>query len=130
MWLLITFITLWAIAPGPVFVLTINEARKYGSKAGIAISVGATATSVLMVIAALAIQTTGFLRFLESSRILFIEQIGAIGIILMGVLAGYKCLTCSDAMPTDGQVKSRSQIGFLQGMCMMATNIPQALIFL
>ncbi|MFK7803355.1 MAG: LysE family translocator [Anaerolineae bacterium] len=128
MWLLITFITLWALTPGPVFIMTIQEARKHGSRRGVALSSGATATSVIMVLIALLIHFTGFMTFDESSSMFFVERIGSIGIILMGLFAGYKCMFANATDPVEGE-QSYTTTGFIKGMCLMATNIPQALIF-
>ena len=129
MWLLITFITLWAISPGPVFVLTLHESRKHGAWSGIAIAAGAAATSVLMVLTALLIHATGFLAVLDSPSMVLVERFGAIGIIIMGVTAGYKCLTSTEQIPNSQTISTRSQISFVQGMCIMLTSIPHALLF-
>ena len=128
MWLLITFIILWAVTPGPVFIMTIQETRKHGSRRGIALSSGATATSVIMVLIALLIHSTGFTTFDESSSMFLIERIGSIGIILMGLFAGYKCMFVKAAEPSEGEPIC-TRTGFIKGMCLMATNIPQALLF-
>ena len=50
MWLLITFIIIWAISPGPVAIMTLHESRKHGVMAGIAVSGGASLTALLMVV--------------------------------------------------------------------------------
>lgn len=92
MGLLITFITIWALSPGPVAVMTLHETRKHGFMAGVAVSGGAAMTSTLMVIAALLLHLTGFSSILELDEMIVIEQIGALGIIFMGIYAGYKSL--------------------------------------
>lgn len=127
MWILISFITIWALSPGPVAVMTLHTARKNGLMAGVAVSGGATVTASLMVIMALLLHLAGFSAFLESDNILLIEHIGAMGIILMGLYAGYKSLWVNDTENID--IQSTTKFGFIQGMMVMATYIPQALIY-
>lgn len=129
MWLLITFITLWAITPGPVFIMTIQETRKHGLRAGVAISAGATLTSALMVIAALFIHLSGLSAALEASNMLIIEQVGAVGIILFGIYAGYKCFSVIRDEPDDDLPQNHTRGSFAQGVVLMMTSIPQALVF-
>ena len=129
MWLLISFIVIWALSPGPVAVMTLNEARKKGSAAGVAVSAGASLTATLMVIAALLVHTAGFSSMLESGNMALIEQIGAGGIIVMGLYAGYKSLWSAAGEADDPPHKMRSSICFMQGRMIMATYIPQALLY-
>ena len=129
MWLLVTYITIWAISPGPVCIKTIQETRSHGTKAGVIISMGASITAVLMVISGLIIHNLGFSALFESSGVFVIEQIGAIGIILMGVYAIYKCFTADlEELALEGEMTS-SKAGIFQGMGVMAAGIPQALFF-
>jgi threonine/homoserine/homoserine lactone efflux protein len=128
MFLLISFITIWALSPGPVAVLTIQRARKNGRRAGVAVSSGASVTAVMMVVAALLVHNAGFSALLQGNELSFIEQLGALGIIMMGIYAAYQCLFNSQEGPkTVGAKKGAG--GFVRGMMMMATYIPQALIF-
>lgn len=131
MGLLITFIIVWALSPGPVAVLTLHESRKNGFMAGVAISGGATLTSILMVIMAGVLYTVGFPTVPESDNTLMtlIERLGAFGIIFMGMYAGYKSLWSSNdnTNQTDSNPKTKRQ--WVQGMMVMATYIPQALFF-
>lgn len=129
MWLLITFITIWAISPGPVAVMTLHESRKHGLMAGVAVSAGATLTSALMVIMGLFVHTIGFSAILDSEGMTMIERVGAVGIILMGLYAAYKSLWSSDEKTSKDDVQNMNKIGFIQGMMVMATYIPQALIY-
>lgn len=128
MWLLITFITIWAVSPGPVAVITLHESRKHGLMAGVAVSAGATLTSALMVLMGVIVHLIGFSAIIESHGMVTIERIGAIGIISMGIYAAYKSIwsvqdTNQDATPF------LNKVGFIQGMMVMATYIPQALIY-
>lgn len=129
MWLLITFITVWALSPGPVAVMTLHETRKYGLMAGIAVSTGATVTSALMVIAALIVQTVGISAIIEQDGMLVIERVGAFAIILMGLYAGYKSLWFNGPEVTKVTAESSTRYGFIQGMMVMGTYIPQALLY-
>lgn len=129
MWLLITFITIWAISPGPVAVMTLHESRKHGLMAGVAVSAGATLTAALMVIMGLFVHTIGFSAILDSEGMTMIERVGAVGIILMGLYAAYKSLWSSDEKTSKDDVQNMNKIGFIQGMMVMATYIPQALIY-
>lgn len=129
MWLLITFITIWALSPGPVAVMTLHETRKRGLMAGISVSAGAALTSALMVLSGLVIHMIGFSAILDSDGMLIIERIGAIAIISMGLYAGYKSLSTSDKKATTTDTEHNNKFGFVQGMMVMATYIPQALIY-
>lgn len=129
MWLLITFITIWAVSPGPVAVMTLHETRKRGLMAGISVSAGAALTSVLMVISALVVHMIGFSTILESDSMIVIERIGALGIVLMGLYAGYKSLWSVDDKKSNDDTNPSNKFGFAQGMLVMATYIPQALIY-
>ena len=129
MWLLITYILILSIAPGPVFIKTVQEARIKGTRAGIYIALGASIAGVFIVIAGLIIHSLGFSAILDSSSMFVIEQIGAIGIILMGIYAGYQCLTASldqENVELEGCVSNK---GIMQGMGMMLPTIPHGLLF-
>ncbi len=127
MWLLVTFITIWALSPGPVAVMTLHESRKHGFKAGVAVSGGATLTATLMVVAAVLLHIAGVSAILESDNLMVIERIGALGIIIMGLYAAYKSLWAEDDNTDD--INPGTKFGFVQGMMVMATYIPQALIY-
>ncbi|MGB7338910.1 MAG: LysE family transporter [Phototrophicaceae bacterium] len=131
MLLLITFITIWALSPGPIAVMTLHESRKNGFMAGMAFVSGATVTSALMVLAGLLIHTIGFSAILDSEGMVIIERVGAIGIILMGVYSAYKSLqvTNKSIETEDVQVSANNRIRFVQGMVIFATYIPQALLY-
>ena len=129
MWLLITFVILWAITPGPVFIMIIQEARKRGSAAGISISAGAAVTSILMVVSALFIHSSGLSAVLNSPKMSFIEQAGAIGIILMGLFTVYKSIGIKKGSVDFKNDQSSTGGSFMQGMGLMIANIPQALLF-
>ena len=128
MWLLFTFIIVWALSPGPVAVMTIHQARKRGSLAGVAVSGGATVTAVLMVLGGLYIHSSGLLTVLESDKMALLEQIGALGIVLIGIYAAYRCLWVTGEAD-DVEAARSGGTGFFQGMLLMATYIPQALIY-
>ncbi len=129
MWLLITYIIILSIAPGPVFIKTVQEARRNGANAGMLVALGASIMAIVIVLAAMAIHSLGFSAVLDSSSMSIIEQIGAVGIILIGAYAGYKCLTASfeeaDAPENAAGTKTR----LLQGMGMMVPTIPHGLLF-
>lgn len=129
MWLLISFITIWALSPGPVAVMTLHESRKNGLMAGVAVSGGATLTASLMVVMALLLHLAGFSAILESDDMIIIEQIGAMGIIFMGMYAGYKSLWAKDTETKTSDIQPTTQFGFARGMMVMATYIPQALVY-
>lgn len=129
MWLLITFIVIWAVSPGPVAVMTLKEARRNGSSAGVAVSAGASLTATIMVIAALIVHAAGLSLVLESDSMALVEKLGAVGITLMGLYAGYRCLRSASDKAVNSLDKPRSGVCFVQGMAIMATYIPQALIY-
>ncbi len=128
MWLLITFITIWAIFPGPVVIMTVHETRKRGAMAGVLVAAGASLTAVFMVIAALLIHSTGYTEIADSALMVFVERAGAVGIILLGLYTGYRCL--SNAHTDKVAVTHKpTKAGFVQGMGVMATGTPEALLF-
>ncbi len=128
MWLIVIYITIWTISPGPVCIKTIQEVRNNGTKAGVTIAAGASITAVLMVLAGLIIYSLGFSAILDSSGVTMIEQIGAVAIILMGLYGAFKCFTLTASQLDDSAVESSNRTGLLQGMGVMATGIPQALL--
>ena len=131
MWLLITFITVWALSPGPVAVMTLHESRKLGLMAGVAVSAGASLTSLLMMLMGLLVHLIGFTAILDSSGMVIIERVGAIGIIGMGIYASYKSIWAmhTETNSPDNNPPFANKKGFVQGMMVMATYIPQALIY-
>lgn len=129
MWILISFIIVWAISPGPIVVMTLDETRKKGASAGVAVSAGASLTAALMVVAALLVHSAGFSSILESDGVAIIEKIGAGGIILMGLYAGYKGLQSAGGGSNDSIENTGSGLSFMKGMMITATYIPQALIY-
>ena len=131
MWLLISVIVVWALSPGPVAVMTVHESRKSGLMSGVAISGGATITSLLMVMMAIVLHAIGFSTVHESDNLMMtmIERVGAFGIILMGLSAGYKSLWANREDVDDNHANSSTKMNWVQGMMVMATYIPQALVF-
>ena len=129
MWLLISFIVIWAISPGPVMVMTIHEARKNGFLAGLAVSGGASVTSFAMVVMGLIVHYAGFTTLIEQDGMLFFEKAGAFGIIGMGLYSGYKSLAENKKEADNSDLSAKMRFGFGQGLMVMATYIPQALIY-
>lgn len=130
MTLLIAFITVWALSPGPVAVMTIHKTHKQGASAGLSVAAGATLTSLLMVIAALLVHIIGLDGAQSSPEFMIIERLGAVAIIAMGLYAGYKNLSPKQEQQDDkADTSSNNRASFTQGMLMMATYIPQAIIF-
>lgn len=127
--ILIVFILVWALSPGPVAVMTLHETKKHGHMSGIAVALGATLTSALMVLAALLIHGLGFHAINDTSEFMIIERLGAFGIIVMGLFAGYKSLSVVNDQDDTVEETVNHRLGFFQGMMIMATYIPQAIIF-
>ncbi|MEM9776984.1 MAG: LysE family transporter [Chloroflexota bacterium] len=128
MWLLVTYITIWTVSPGPVCIKTIQETRNQGLRAGISIATGASITAILMVTAGLIIHSLGFSTVLDSTGVFMIEQVGGIAIILMGVYAAFKCFAAHSIESDQLADESNAKAGLIQGMGVMATGIPQALL--
>jgi len=129
MQLLTSMIILWGISPGPVTVATLLNARKHGRMAGVAVASGATLIAALVTVAALFIEGLGFREAIESSRLSIFEQLGASGIVLMGLLAGYRTLWPTVRTHQTTNQYTNTNRGFLQGVMISATYIPQALVF-
>jgi threonine/homoserine/homoserine lactone efflux protein len=129
MWLLTTFIIIWSLSPGPVAVMTLHEARRHGRRAGLAVAGGATLMTVLMNLGALLIHIIGLRTTLHSSDFVLVEHMGGGGIVVMGLWAGYKSLMQRPTEKSTRQTHPGNKFGFLQGMMVMATYIPQTLIY-
>lgn len=134
MWLLISFIIIWTLSPGPVALMTFHRARKQGLLAGVAVAGGATATTLLLVLMALFLQCVGFSANFAAERMLLVERGGALGIILMGMYAGYKSLLFHSDDTATGKISSGKELpgtkaGFVQGMMVTVAHAPQALLF-
>jgi threonine/homoserine/homoserine lactone efflux protein len=129
MWLLTSMIVIWGVSPGPVTIMTVQNARKHGRRSGIAVACGATLMAALVTIAALLIESLGFREAVASSRFYFVEQAGASGIVLMGLLAGCKTLWPAGHKNRATIRETGARRGFLQGMMIGATYLPQALVF-
>jgi len=96
---------------------------------GMAVAGGATITATLMVIGGLYVHSSGLLSILESSSMGLLEQLGGFGIVMIGIYAAYRCLWVTGETEEVDAVRPGGKAGFLQGMLLMATYIPQALIF-
>ena len=115
MLILVAFIMVWALSPGPVAVMTLHETRKRGLMAGVAISGGATATSALMIVGACLLHTGGIAFILESDSMQLVEKIGACSIILMGLYAGYRTFWPQENGQAKTDMNSGTKLGFMQG---------------
>ena len=129
MWLLITFVIVWALSPGPIMVMTMHKTRKYGLMAGVAVAGGASLTATLMVLCAMFIQSTGLSAIVETNLMVLVERIGASIIVSMGLFAGYRSLANNANKKTFGNANAQTHAGFLQGMMIMGTYFPQALMY-
>ncbi|MCB0013059.1 MAG: LysE family transporter [Anaerolineales bacterium] len=127
--LLLTFIAVWTLSPGPVFIMTLQQTRRHGAPTGVAIAGGAAITSTLMVLFALAIHATGFTAILESDGMMLVERVGAAVIIWLGFHAGWRTLRHQESQAASATVRPGNRTGLLQGASLMATYIPQALLF-
>lgn len=129
MWLLTSMIIVWGITPGPVTITTVQTARKHGRRAGIAVACGATLVAALVTLAALLVESLGIREVIATSRLSVVEQLGASGIVLMGLLAGYKAFWPAGQKNQAPIRETKAGRGFMQGMMIGATYLPQALIF-
>jgi threonine/homoserine/homoserine lactone efflux protein len=128
MGVLITFIVVWALSPGPVAVMTIHKARTQGAGEGMAVAIGATITSAIMVAAALLVHLSDITTLLESDAVSLVEHLGALVIIGLGMRMGYTSIA-TDRTASQNMIQPEQKRGLVQGMMIMATYIPQALVF-
>lgn len=127
--LLITFIVLWALTPGPVTIMTIHKAKTEGARAGVSVATGATITAVFMVLIALLVHMLGFRVAGDTQGFVWVEQLGGMIILLMGLYAAYKAIRLPSESAKVAQSAAGKGMGVMQGIMLMATNTPQAVIF-
>ena len=116
MWLLASIIVIWGISPGPISIVTLQNARKHGRMTGIAVAAGAALTTALVTVAALFIENQGLREGIMSSKLCLVEQLGASGIVLMGLLAGYKTFWPARQNDRTPVRETRAKRGFMQGI--------------
>ena len=123
----ILYLIVSTLTPGPVTILTVHNTTRYGRLAGMAIGWGGAVTTA--VFAAIAIVFTSNNSALDISAPNLWQQGGAIIILVMGLLTGYRSLfshqeAATKSLPSNQIIKS-----FFTGMLLMAPFFPQAILF-
>ena len=129
MWHLITFVLIWAMAPGPVVTMTFQETRKNGRAAGIAVDADATVNALLLVALGILVHSASLSKIMASGQSVWLQSAGVLGIILIGLYSGYKSLISVGRKKETLPESPSNQAGFIQGMLLMATHVPQILLF-
>ena len=133
---LIIFLIIWIVAPGPIAVLTLNRARSQGFAAGVAIATGAAIMTLLIfgIVLSVTLLNIPILQFSDSRAP---QVFGAILIILLGLHAAIKAFAPSnhtDAAPREGTLQANNPLrgqrhNMTQGMLIATSGIPQSIIF-
>lgn len=129
MFILFIFLFLWTLSPGPIMVLTINQARDCGQWAGISVAAGATCASGLILTAVLIAQWLGINLNLNGVNARSFEYVGAFLIVLFGVIIAYRTLFTKQKHDSSVPNGSFNTQGFWQGMLIVTASIPQSIIF-
>lgn len=129
MYLLVLFLIIWTLSPGPVAALTLDRSKRHGQSAGIAVAVGATLSTALLLGAVIMTHLRGFDILLNEDTSSTVEGLGALLIVVMGLAVGYKAL-----ISTQGEEPTKSDFNparrsFFHGMMMITASIPQSIIF-
>lgn len=124
----IMYLVMSTVSPGPVTVLTIKNTTQYGRPAGTAVALGGALTTAIFVVIAIML-TAGNLVNVPLSTATFYQQGGAIFILVMGLITGYKSLFAK--ANTNKKASSTNQIAksFFTGMGLMTPYFPQAILF-
>ncbi len=124
----VVYLIMSTLSPGPVTVLTIQNTTRYGRKAGTAVALGGAFTTAVFVAVAILLTAGNLINASLPTAHLY-QQGGAIFILIMGLIAGYKSLFAKEQ--TQKEVTSTNQIvkSFFTGMALMTPYFPQAILF-
>lgn len=126
---LFIFLFVWTLAPGPVAALTLDRARRFGRSAGVAVALGATLSTALILAAVVAAYLFGFSLLLDDSTSQAVEQFGASFIVLYGLFLGGKAVRRVLHSEQSSTPLSVQHLSFLQGMMIVTASVPQSILF-
>lgn len=127
--LLIVFLLIWTLSPGPIAALTLDRARRFGQVSGIAVALGATLSTALILAAVIAAYLFGYSLILDDGTSKAAEQLGAAFIVVYGLFLGGKAVRTTLGSEQTSTPMSVQYLSFLQGIMIVIASIPQSIIF-
>ena len=125
---LIVFLIIWIVAPGPITVLMIDRTRSQGVVAGLTIAAGVTATTSLILLFVVIVHQLN-LSIVQLSTSPVPRMISASLIIVLGIHAGFKALKSNKQNENDQPTPGKRRNNFAQGMFIAVSGIPQSVMF-
>jgi threonine/homoserine/homoserine lactone efflux protein len=124
----IMYLVMSTLSPGPVTILTIKNTTQHGRTAGTAVALGGTVTTAVFVVTALLLVSGNMVNVsLHTAKVY--QQVGAIFILLMGIIAGYKSLFAKEKVSKAPASSNQITKSFFTGIGLMAPYFPQAILF-
>lgn len=127
--LLVIFLIIWTLSPGPVAALTLDRSKRFGQASGIAVALGATLSTALILAAVIAAYLFGYSLILDDGTSKATEQLGASFIVMYGLFLGGKAVRTSLSSEQTSTPMSVQYLSFLQGVMIVMVSIPQSIIF-
>lgn len=124
----IAYLVMSTLSPGPVTVLTIKNTTQHGRSAGTAVALGGAATTSLFIVLALLLSNNHWLNVTLHTANIY-QQVGAVFILIMGFITGYKSLFTRDAVQETAVSSNQLVKSFFVGMGLMMPYLPQAILF-
>lgn len=124
----IMYLVMSTLSPGPVTVLTIKNTTQYGRTAGTAVALGGAATTTFFVAIAVMLTAGSFIN-VSLSTAEYYQKGGAIFILVMGLVAGYKSLFAQNKVTKAAPSSNQTAKSFFTGMGLMTPYLPQAILF-
>lgn len=127
-WVPIAYLLMSTISPGPVTFLTIQHSTRHGRFAGAAVALGGATTTAVFLLIALFLANQNLVQVsLQTAHIY--QQVGAIILLALGLLTGYKTFKPSSNLPTERSLPKHYAKSYLTGLLLMAPFFPQAILF-
>ncbi|WP_420641106.1 LysE family translocator [Candidatus Leptofilum sp.] len=124
----VMYLVMSTLSPGPVTVLTIQNTTRYGRKAGTAVALGGALTTAVFVTVALFFTASNLMNVSLPTAHLY-QKGGAIFILVMGLVTGYRCLFAKEKPQKELSSTNQVAKSFFTGMGLMTPYFPQAILF-
>ncbi len=123
----ILYLIVSTLTPGPVTILTVRNTTRYGRLPGMSVGWGGAVTTAVFVTVAVALtfNETSF----DVSTHNITRQGGAIFILGMGVMTGYRSIFGQQEISTKSMPSNQIVKSFFTGILLMAPYFPQAILF-
>lgn len=118
------------LSPGPVTVLTVHNTIRQGRLAGMSVGWGGAVTTAVFAAVAVALTFNTSTLNVSTHNIANVwQQGGAIIIMVMGLLTGYRSLFSQQETPNKTLPSSQIVKSFFTGIVLMVSYFPQAILF-